>query len=42
LITAAQIRLQGDYQSLGSITPTQAQTLIDQAAKFIALAEQQL
>ena len=41
LITAEQIRLQGDYQSQGNVSPTQAQTLIDQAAEFITLAEQQ-
>ncbi|WP_223257525.1 hypothetical protein [Phormidesmis priestleyi] len=42
LITAEQIRLQGDYQSQGNVSPTQAQTLIDQAAKFITLAAQQI
>ena len=41
LITAEQIRLQGDCQSQGNVSPTQAQTLIDQAAEFITLAEQQ-
>jgi uncharacterized protein (UPF0332 family) len=41
LITAEQIRLQGDYQSQGNVSPTQAQTLIDQATEFITLAEQQ-
>lgn len=40
LITAEQIRLQGDYQSQGSVSPAQAQTLIDQAAKFITLSQQ--
>ncbi len=42
LITAEQIRLQGDYQSQGNVSPTQAQTLIDQATEFITLAEQQM
>lgn len=42
LITAEQIRRQGDYQSQGQISPTQAQTLIDQAAQFITLAQQQI
>jgi uncharacterized protein (UPF0332 family) len=41
LITAEQIRLQGDYQSQGSVSFTQAQALIDQSAEFIALAQQQ-
>ena len=42
LITAEQIRLQGDYQSQGNVSSAQAQTLIDQAIEFIALAEQQI
>jgi uncharacterized protein (UPF0332 family) len=42
LITAEQIRLQGDYQNQGNVSPTQAQTLIDQATEFITLAEQQI
>jgi uncharacterized protein (UPF0332 family) len=42
LITAEQIRLQGDYQSQGNVSATQAQTLIDQATEFITLAEQQI
>jgi hypothetical protein len=42
LITAEQIRLQGDYQSQGSVSFTQAQALIDQSAEFIALAQQQI
>lgn len=42
LITAEQIRLQGDYQNQGNVSSTQAQTLIDQATEFITLAEQQI
>ena len=42
LITAEQIRLQGDYQSQGTVSLTQAQTLIDQAGEFITLAQQRI
>ncbi len=42
LITAEQIRLQGDYQSQGSVSPTQAQILIDQAVEFVTVAQQQI
>ena len=42
LITAEQIRLQGDYQSQGNVSPTQAQILIDQADEFVTLAQRQI
>lgn len=40
LIQAEQIRLQGDYQAVDSVSPEVAQLLIHQAERFIALAEQ--